>query len=53
MPEEKSDQYVVVRFGRPVTEDDLAMLRSHEDVIEVVLSVLGHRVLDYTLRVED
>lgn len=56
MPEEKSAQHVVVKFGRPVTEDDLAKLREVDDVIEVVRSgILGshHGVLDYTLRFEE
>lgn len=56
MAEEKSVQHVVVKFGHPVTDDDLAKLREVDDVIEVVRSgILGshHGVLDYTLRFDE
>jgi hypothetical protein len=58
MPEEKKEEsFVVIKFGRPVTDDDLEKLRAHEDVVEVARTgVLGWRppgILDYTLRLDE
>jgi hypothetical protein len=35
MADSETSQHVVVRFGRPVTEEDLEVLRANDEVLEV------------------